>query len=116
MVICFLYSLTVAFGNVGEAIAVVVMVIQVAGAGGTFPIEVLPEVYQAIYKFLPFTYCLNAMRACVGGMYQMEYIKDIAILGVYVLVSLFIGLIAAIPFRGMNQKIEESKERSKVLL
>ena len=112
----FMYSLTVAFGNVGEAIAVVVMVIQVAGAGGTFPIEVLPEVYQAIYKFLPFTYCLNAMRACVGGMYQMEYIKDIAILGVYVLVSLFIGLIAAIPFRGMNQKIEESKERSKVLL
>ena len=112
----FMYSLTVAFGNVGEAIAVVVMVIQVAGAGGTFPIEVLPEVYQAIYKFLPFTYCLNAMRACVGGMYQMEYIKDIVILGVYVLVSLFIGLIAAIPFRGMNQKIEESKERSKVLL
>lgn len=112
----FMYSLTVAFGNVGEAIAVVVMVIQVAGAGGTFPIEVLPEVYQAIYKFLPFTYCLNAMRACVGGMYQMEYIKDIAILGVYVLISLFIGLIAAIPFRGMNQKIEESKERSKVLL
>lgn len=112
----FMYSLTVAFGNVGEALAVVVMVIQVAGAGGTFPIEVLPEVYQAIYKFLPFTYCLNAMRSCIGGMYQMEYLKDIAILGVYVLISLFVGLVVAIPFRGMNKKIEESKERSKVML
>ena len=55
-----------ALGNVGEAVAVIVMVIQVAGAGGTFPIEVLPEVYQMIYKFLPFTYCMNALRECVG--------------------------------------------------
>lgn len=112
----FMYSLTVAFGNVGEAIAVVILVIQVAGAGGTFPIEVLPEVYQAIYKFLPFTYCMNALRECVGGMYQLDYVKDLGILGIFVLVSLFIGLVAAIPFRGMNEKIEKSKERSRVMM
>lgn len=52
----FIYSLTVAFGNVGEALAIVVMVIQVAGAGGTFPIETLPKVYQMLYKYLPFPY------------------------------------------------------------
>ena len=68
-----IYSLTVAMGNVGEAVAVIVMVIQVAGAGGTFPIEVLPEVYQMIYKFLPFTYCMNALRECVGGLYKNDY-------------------------------------------
>lgn len=112
----FMYSLTVALGNVGEAIAVVVMVIQVAGAGGTFPIEVLPEVYQAIYKFLPFTYCLDALRGCVGGLYQMDYVKDLGVLGIYVLVSMFIGLVFAIPFRGLNEKIEESKERSRVMM
>ena len=112
----FMYSLTVAFGNVGEAIAVVVLVIQVAGAGGTFPIEVLPKVYQAIYKFLPFTYCMNALRECVGGMYQLDYVKDLGILGIFVLVSLFIGLVVAIPFRGMNEKIEKSKERSRVMM
>ena len=111
-----MYSLTVALGNVGEAVAVVIMVIQVAGAGGTFPIEVLPEVYQAIYKFLPFTYCLDAMRGCVGGLYQMDYIKDLGVLGIFSLISLFIGLIFAIPFRGLNEKIEESKERSRVML
>lgn len=111
-----MYSLTVALGNVGEAVAVVIMVIQVAGAGGTFPIEVLPEVYQAIYKFLPFTYCLDAMRGCVGGLYQMDYVKDLGVLGIFSLVSLFIGLIFAIPFRGLNEKIEESKERSRVML
>ena len=103
-------------GNVGEAIAVVVMVIQVAGAGGTFPIEVLPTVYQMIYKFLPFTYCMNALRECVGGMYRNDYWKDLRTLGIYVLVSLFIGLVVAIPFRKLNKKIERSKEKSKVML
>ena len=112
----FIYSLTVAMGNVGEAIAVVVMVIQVAGAGGTFPIEVLPTVYQMIYKFLPFTYCMNALRECVGGMYRNDYWKDIRTLGIYVLISLFIGLVVAIPFRKLNKKIERSKEKSKVML
>ncbi len=112
----FMYSLTVAFGNVGEAIAVVVMVIQVAGGGGTFPIEVLPKVYQAIYDFLPFTYAMNALRESVGGLYQFDFLYDLAILGVFVLISLFIGLIVEIPFRKMNAMIDKSKEKSKVLI
>lgn len=112
----FIYSLTVAMGNVGEAVAVVVMVIQVAGAGGTFPIEVLPEVYQMVYKFLPFTYCMNALRECVGGMYENNYWIDLRTLGIYVVVSLFIGLVVAIPLRRLNKVIERSKEKSKVML
>lgn len=111
-----IYSLTVAMGNVGEAIAVIIMVIQVAGAGGTFPIEVLPEVYQMIYKYLPFTYCMNAMRECVGGLYQNDYWMDLSALGVYVLISLLVGLIVAIPLRRLNKVIERSKEKSKVML
>ncbi len=68
----FIYSLTVAFGNVGEALAIVVMVIQVAGAGGTFPIETLPQVYQSLYKYLPFPYGMNAMRETIGGILSDE--------------------------------------------
>lgn len=111
-----IYSLTVAMGNVGEAVAVIVMVIQVAGAGGTFPIEVLPEVYQMIYKFLPFTYCMNALRECVGGLYKNDYWMDLRVLGIYILISLFIGLVVAIPLRRLNKVIERSKEKSKVML
>lgn len=111
-----IYSLTVAMGNVGEAVAVIVMVIQVAGAGGTFPIEVLPEVYQMIYKFLPFTYCMNALRECVGGLYKNDYWMDLRALGIYILISLFIGLVVAVPLRRLNNVIERSKEKSKVML
>lgn len=112
----FMYSLTVAFGNVGEALAVVIMVIQVAGAGGTFPVEVLPKVYQYIYKYLPFTYAMNALRETVGGFYKFNYWKYLVILSVYVLISLFIGLVVAIPCRKLNEKIEKSKHRSEVMI
>lgn len=112
----FIYSLTVAFGNVGEALAIVVMVIQVAGAGGTFPIEVLPQIYQSIYKYLPFPYGINAMRETVGGIYAMDYWKYLGYLSIYIVISLFIGLVVAIPFRKLNHIIEESKEKSGVMI
>lgn len=112
----FIYSLTVAFGNVGEAIAVVIMVIQVAGAGGTFPIETLPKVYQYTYKYLPFPYGMNAMRECIGGMHGADYLKYIGVMGIYVVISLAIGLLLAIPFRRMNERIEHSKEKSDVMI
>lgn len=112
----FIYSLTVAFGNVGEAIAVVIMVIQVAGAGGTFPIETLPKVYQYTYKYLPFPYGMNAMRECIGGMHGADYLKYIGVMGIYVVISLFIGLLLAIPFKKMNERIEHSKEKSDVMI
>ena len=112
----FMYSLTVAMGNVGEALAVVIMVIQVAGAGGTFPIEVLPKVYQKIYEFLQFHHAMNAMRECVGGSYQLNYWKYLGYLCVYVIISLLIGLLFAIPCRKLNEKIEKSKHRSGVMI
>ena len=60
--------MALAFGDVGKAAAVVVMVIQIAGSGGTYPIETLPEIYQKIYIFFPFPYAINAMRETIGGM------------------------------------------------
>ena len=110
------YSLTVAFETVGEAVAVVIMVIQVAGAGGTFPIETLPKIYQAIYRFLPFSFGMNALRETIGGMYAMTYWKCILKLCIVVCVGLFIGLVVAVPFRKLNRMIDKSKEKSGIML
>lgn len=112
----FIYSLTVAFGNVGEALAIVVMVIQVAGAGGTFPIQTLPEVYQMVYKYLPFPYGMDAMRETIGGIYRLDYWENIGVLGIYVVISLFIGLVVAIPFRRLMHMIEKSKENTGIMI
>lgn len=110
------YSLTVAFENVGEAAAVVIMVIQVASAGGTFPIQCLPAIYQAIYKYLPFTYAMDALRECVGGTYSWYYWKCILALLVYVGICLFIGLVIAKPCRKLNAIVDKSKEKSEIMI
>lgn len=110
------YSLTVAFENVGEAAAVVIMVIQVAGAGGTFPIQCLPAIYQTIYKYLPFTYAMDALRECVGGTYSWYYWKCILALLVYVGICLFIGLVIAKPCRKLNAIVDKSKEKSEIMI
>lgn len=112
----FMYSLTVAFGNIGEALGIVLMVIQVAGSGGTFPIEVLPNAYQIIYKFLLFPYSMDALRECIAGMYRYDYIKNLAFLSIYIVVSLIIGLFLQKPFEKLNHMIERSKEKSGVML
>lgn len=111
-----IYSLTFAFGNVGEALAVVIMVVQVAGAGGTFPKEVLPDIYQRIYSFLPFPYAMDGLKEAVGGIYKNAYIESILKLASFLPIALFIGLILSIPFRRLNEMIEESKQKSNLMI
>ena len=65
-----IYSLVLAFGDVGKAIAVVAVVIQIAGSSGTYPIELLPDFFQKVYLFFPFPYAINAMRETIGGLYD----------------------------------------------
>ena len=74
------YTLTVSFGDIGKALAVVLLVMQVGGSGGTFPIEMTGPVFQAIYPFLPFTHGINAMHAAMAGAYHMEYWVELGIL------------------------------------
>lgn len=112
----FMYSLTYAFGNVGEAAAVVLMVIQVAGSGGTFPVEVLPKVFQYLYKYMPFAHGMNALRECIAGMHGNDYWVYLAGMLAYIGVALVLGLFVSIPCKKLNEKIEESKERTDLLL
>lgn len=112
----FMYSLGYAFGNVGEAAAVVLMVIQVAGSGGTFPVEVLPKVFQYLYQYMPFAHGMNAMRETIAGMHGYDYWRYLGGMTAYILVALFFGLVLSVPCKKLNKKIEESKEKTDLLL
>ncbi len=109
------YSLTIAFGDIGKALAVVVMVIQIAGSGGTYPIEALPSFFRAVYIFFPFPYAIDAMRECIGGMYQNRYSLCLLQLGLFCVAALVIGLVIRIPFIGVNHFIEERMEDTEML-
>jgi len=110
-----IYSLALAFGDVGKAAAVVIMVIQIAGSGGTFPIELLPEVYRNIYIFFPFPYAINAMRETIGGMYGGDYMKYLAELLVFAVAALLIGLVIRLPFVRLNHFVEKRMEDTKLM-
>ncbi|MBS5081974.1 MAG: YhgE/Pip domain-containing protein [Clostridiales bacterium] len=105
-----IYTLTVSFGDIGKALCVILLVIQIAGAGGTFPIEVTPRFFQNVYPFLPFTYGINAMRETVAGIYGSNYIKDLLHLLVYVPLALMLGLILRKPLIRLNIFFEKRLE------
>ena len=107
-----IYSLTITFSVIGKALAVIILIMQVAGSGGTFPIEVLPGPYKAIAPFLPFKYGINAIRETVAGVNMDAYLKNMGMLLLFIIPALVLGLLLRKPCIKMigffNKKIEQS--------
>ncbi|BFH63565.1 YhgE/Pip domain-containing protein [Paenibacillus azoreducens] len=111
--ILIVYTLVSVFGNVGKALAVVLLVLQLAGSGGTFPIQTTPAFFRAIHPFLPFTYGISMMRESVGGILWDIVRSDLLTMCIFVAITLVVGLalkgiinqLAA----GLVKKAKESK-------
>lgn len=110
-----IYTLTVSCGDIGKAIAVVLLVMQVAGSGGTFPIEMTADFFQAVYPFLPFTHAINAMHAAMAGAYGMEFWIELGTLSLYLIPSLALGLVFRRPVIRANRWIIEKLEETKLM-
>ena len=76
-----IYSLVSVFGNIGKVTAIVLMILQVAGSGGTFPVQLTSKFFIAINPFLPFSYAISLLRETIGGVTQSIFLRDIAVLG-----------------------------------
>ncbi len=110
-----IYSLATSFGDVGKAIAVFIMVLQVAGSGGTFPVEMLPKPFQLAYPFLPFVHSENAMRAAMFGTYNNDWLMELGLLAAFLIPALILGLLLRKPFVPVNEWIEEKMEETKLM-
>ena len=110
-----IYALVLAFGNVGKAIVIVLMVLQIAGSSGTFPLELLPEIFTNIYLFFPFPYAINAMREGLAGLYGLDYLIYLAELSIFAVVGIIIGIFARKPFAGVDRFVTEKMEETEVL-
>lgn len=109
------YSFAVAFGNIGKALFVVIMIIQIAGSGGSYPIELLPDFFQQVYLFFPFPYAINAMREAIAGMYQNAYTMYLVKLMIFFVVGLFIGLVVKRTLGGVNEYMNEQLEKTEMM-
>ena len=88
----FIFSISTAFGDIGKAIGILFLVVQIGGAGGTFPIDVTPKFFRVLHPYLPFTFVIDAMRECVCGSYANDYWIDLLKLSAYIGVGLIFGL------------------------
>ena len=50
------------FGDVGKFLALIILVLQLAASGGTFPIETIDKGFQAVTPYLPMTYSIKLLR------------------------------------------------------
>lgn len=110
-----IYTLTVSLGDIGKAVSVILLVVQVAGTGGTFPIEVAPKFFRVVYPLLPFTHSMAALRETVGGMYGMNYWIDLGKLAIFLVISLIVGLVLRKPIIKMNDAFTEKLEETKLM-
>ena len=110
-----IYALALAFGDIGKAVVIVVMMLQISGSSGTYPIEILPGIYAKIFKFFPFPYAIDAMREAMFGMYGSDYAIYLAQLSVFFVCAVLIGLLVRKPFVGVKSFVHHKMNETEVL-
>lgn len=107
-----LYSMCSVLGNVGKVLGIVLLVLQIGGSGGTFPIQLTPKFFQVINPFLPFTYAISFAREAIGGVVQSVLVKDIIVLLIYGVIFLLISLFLKKPINKLSKGFVESIKKS----
>ena len=110
-----IYTLVVSFANLGKAISVILLIVQVAGGGGAYPLAILPQFFQDVSVWLPATHVINAMRAAMFGVYQGDFWVEIGCVLLYVVPFALLGLVLRNPTMKLVNWFVEQVEKSKVV-
>lgn len=107
------YTLVVSFENLGKAFAVLLLIIQVTGCGGSYPLQILPDFVQQVSPFLPATHVVNAMRSAMMGVYANDFWIEMGWTVLFIVPMLLLGLALRKPLerfmRFYISKVEDSK-------
>ena len=110
-----IYTIVCILGNVGKAVCIILLVLQLGSSGGTFPIQMTSKFFQTLYPKVPFTYSIGLLREAVGGVYIPAVERDIKILFIYLIVVLVGGAIL-VSLKARSAKLSRERERSKLFL
>lgn len=109
-----IYTLVACFGTIGKAVSVIILVMQISGSSGTYPLQVLPKFVQVINPFLPASHSIQAARAAIAGIYQGDFWIHLGIVVLYAVVMLVIGLILPKPSK-FNKWFSNQLSRTKLI-
>ena len=110
-----IYTIVCILGNVGKAVCIILLVLQLGSSGGTFPIQMTSKFFQTLYPKVPFTYSIGLLREAVGGVYAPAVNRDIKILFIYLIIVLVGGAIL-VSLKARSVKLSRERERSKLFL
>ena len=110
-----IYALVAAFANLGKAVAVLLLIIQVTGCGGSFPLQLLPPFIQGLSPWLPATHVVNAMRAAMFGTYGGDFWWEMGLLALFLVPAAVIGLVLRKPLAKFMSWYVEQVESSKLV-
>ena len=111
----FTYTMVVSFGNVGKAIGVLMLIVQISGANAAYPVQMLPDFIAKVSPLLPLTHAVTMMRAAIAGIYDMDYWRAAGMLLAFVPPLLLLGLLIRKPLVRFNQWYVAQVESTKVL-
>ena len=110
------YTLTVSFGNIGKALAIIGLVLQLAGAGGLMPVQMLSApLFQEIYPWLPFAHSMPALEGAMAGIYGDQYLVQMGLLAAILVPSLILGLVLRRPVIRLNRWVLAKLDGTKFL-
>lgn len=110
-----MYTLVALFANLGKALGVILLVVQISGGGGSYPLNLLPQAFQDVSPFLPVTHAINAMRSAMFGMYQNDFWIQILALAAFVVPLLLLVLFLIRPLHRIVPRFIERIEKSKLM-
>ena len=109
------YTLVVSFANLGKALSVVLLIIQVAGGAGSFPLQMLPRFFQTISPYLPITHAVDAMRAAMFGVFNNDFWIEILTLLAFAIPFIILGFALRVPLMKVIDRFNEKVEASKLM-
>ncbi len=110
-----IYTLVSLFANFGKALGVILLIVQVSGGGGSFPMQLLPQFFQDLNPYLPIAHAVNAMRAAMFGVTNGDFWIEIGTLVLFAAPLALVGFVLYDPLIRVVPKLVERIERSKVM-
>lgn len=107
-----IFTLVSCFRTLGKGIAMFLLVIQIGGSGGTFPVQMTPTFFRTINSVIPFTYGINACREAIGGVYMQNLLGDIGALLLFAIIPLIFGIMFKEDINDLLEPLSEKFEKS----
>ena len=108
--------LAACFKHVGRAIACILVIMQIPGSSGMFPIQLMPEVFRNIFPVLPFSYGINALRECIISIDYLYWFLDLVALFVFFALSFLIGIYARNGLKGINKLFDQELSANTIMI